>query len=137
MPLNWAANSLTVIFCRRFLPKFLIPINQRTGIALELLERVPVRRGRIAGSIFRPVGVAGAITKQRLAIHGELQSEVRIDPDELPEQIPNLIGIDLGLVSVRPEHRDARPGRDSGPGSDIVDDRLLLDLIDSEHGSDA
>ena len=43
MPLNCATNSLTVYFCRVARPLLLIAGDQRPGIALDLLQRVPVR----------------------------------------------------------------------------------------------
>ena len=44
-------------------PLFLIAGDQRPGIALDLLQRVPVRRGRIAGAVFAPVGIGGACSR--------------------------------------------------------------------------
>ena len=60
------------------------------------------------------------------------QSEVRVYPDVLNQQILDLLGLNLGLVGVRPEHRDARAGRDPGAALDVLDDRLQLDLVDEK-----
>src|SRR5262249_10351125 len=109
---------------RMSLAKLQIAVDQRAGIALELFERVPMRRGRIAGAVFGPTEIAGVRTKYRLAVDRNLQRQVRIDPDELLEQLGDLVGLDDGLVSARPEHRDARPSREPGSGADVVDDRL-------------
>jgi hypothetical protein len=78
-----------------------------------------VRRGRLAGSAFLPSRISGGTTKQNFAIHGKLQSEVRVDPTVLTEQIPNFVGVDLGL---RPEYCDASPRRNPGTGSDLITD---------------
>ena len=40
-------------------PLLLIAGDQRSGIALKLLQLVPVRRSRIAGSVLRPVRIGG------------------------------------------------------------------------------
>ena len=37
----------------------LVAGDQRPGIALDLLQRIPVRRGRIAGPVLAPVGIGG------------------------------------------------------------------------------
>jgi hypothetical protein len=47
---------------------FPIVLDQGTSIALELLERVPVRGSRIARAVLRPIGIGGAVAKQGLAI---------------------------------------------------------------------
>jgi hypothetical protein len=70
-----------------FFPEFVIAVDQGAGVALELLGAVPMRRGRITGSVFRPIGIGGVMAKHRLAIDGELQREVRIDPNELRQEI--------------------------------------------------
>ena len=38
------------------------------------------------------------MANQGLAVDGESQREVRIDPDELRQQLGDLVGVDLGLV---------------------------------------
>src|SRR5437660_9706399 len=52
-------------------PLFLLPSDQRPGITLELLQRIPVRRGRITRSIFGPIRIGCVMAKRRLAIDGE------------------------------------------------------------------
>ena len=44
----------------------LVAGDQRPGIALDLLQRVPVRRSRVAGPVFAPVGIGGCSSSQVL-----------------------------------------------------------------------
>jgi hypothetical protein len=91
-----------------------------------------VCRRRIAGSVFCPIRISGIIPNHGLAIDSELQREVRIDKNELPEQFTDFVGINFDFVIVGPEHRDARPCHHGGSCRIIPDDWLLLDLVDGE-----
>ena len=90
--------------CRVARSLLLIAGDQRPGIALELLQAVPVRRGRVAGPVFGPVRIGGGMTDSVLPSTTKSQREMRIDPNELLEQFANLIGVDRPC-HVRPEHR--------------------------------
>jgi len=78
-----------------FCTNFPVMLDQGAGIALELLERVPVRGSRIARAVLCPIKVGGVVEKQGLAIFSQQQREVRIAPNELGEQVRNLVRVDI------------------------------------------
>jgi hypothetical protein len=61
----------------------MIARNQRPGVALDLVHRVPVSRGSVAGPVFAPAWIGGRVIKVSLAVDTEDQGEMRIDPNEL------------------------------------------------------